>query len=202
VQDADLFPFLAIFRDLLAVFPKRLDENEINVMAKSYFTALRRFSVPEIQAGADAWMQRGKFFPKPAEWRESIPRASRDAIVLSPINESEAAEYLAAERKGWEGEPCDCRMCQSAGVTHRFLRYVPEVDGYGLNAKGLIGTRTIVRGHWAHGEELARWYEAHDAFWADFRALVTRLSMPSARTAAEPEPVVEAEPELIEEQAS
>jgi hypothetical protein len=193
VQDGDLFAFLAIFRDLLQMFPKRLDDSDVDKLAKGYFAALRRFTIPQIQAGADVWVQRGKFFPKPAEWRESIPRTVSAATALVELGGADAAEYLDAERKAWEGEPCDCRACRDAGVSHRFLRYVPESDENGIEARGLISTRTVVRGHWAHGEELARWYVAKEKFWADFRALVTRLSMP--KTCVQPEP--EAEPEAV-----
>ena len=195
MQDADLFAFMAIFRELLSVFPKRIDEAEIGTLSKAYFATLRRFTVQQIQAGADAWMQRGKFFPKPAEWRESIPRDAGRSAALVELSGVEAAEYLDAERKGYEGEPCACRQCRAAGVEHRYLRYVPESED-GIDAKGLIGTRTVTRGHWAHGEELARWYVAKEAFWTEYAALLKRMTMPKATAR------IEAEPELIEEQAS
>jgi hypothetical protein len=139
--DADLFAFMALFRELLNVFPKRLDEAEIGSLSKAYFTSLRRFSIPELQAGADAWIQRGKFFPKPAEWREAIPRAVSVTVALSPLTPVETAEYLDAERRHFEGDTCACRRCSSAGVTHRFLRYVPEIDADGRDVRGLIGER-------------------------------------------------------------
>lgn len=173
-----MFAFLAIFRELLKVFPKRLDDHDETQLAKAYFAALRRFTIPQIQAGADVWVQRGKFFPKPVEWRECIPRDVAASVALVELTPVDAAEYLDAERKAYEGEPCDCRACRDAGVSHRFLRYVPESDDAGIDLKGLIGTRVVVRGHWAHGEELARWYVVKEQFWTDFRALVSRLSMP------------------------
>lgn len=179
MQDADLFAFMAIFRELLNVFPKRLDEADVTVMSKAYFNTLRRFSIAEIQAGADAWMQRGKFFPKPVEWLESIPRQSL-TVALSLLTPAEAAEYLDAERRHYEGDVCGCRRCVSAGVSHRFLRYVPESDEQGRDLRGLIGERAVVRGRWIHGEELRRWYEARDAFMASFAALQKKTRMPDA----------------------
>lgn len=168
MQSADLFAFMATFRQLLGVFPKRLDEHEIEDLSKAYFHTLRRFDITDLQAGAEAWMQRGKFFPKPAEWRESIPRAAVVAVALEPLTAVEAAEYLDAERRKREGDPCACRRCVSAGVDHRFVRYVPEADEQGRDLRGVIGERVVVRGRWIHGEDLRRWYEAKDIYNAAF----------------------------------
>ena len=186
MQDVDLPAFLSIFRDLLKVFPKRLDEADVAQLAKAYFAAFRYFTIPQIQAGADVWIERGKFFPKPAEWRECIPRAVTAGPALSELTHVEATEYLDAERRSYEGDPCNCRPCVSAGVSHRFLRYVPEADEQGMDVRGLIGERVVVRGHWAHGQELRRFYEARDRFWADFGALLARTKMPKAKPADAP----------------
>jgi hypothetical protein len=171
---------MAIFRELLAVFPKRITEDETGDLSKAYFATLRRFTLAELQAGAQTWMQRGKFFPKPAEWREAIPRASVLAVALVPLVPTEAAEYLDAEARHYDGDPCACRQCVSAGVEHRFLRYAPETDANGRDLRGLIGTRVVVRGRWLHGEELRCWYAARDAFMATFATVLTRKQMPKA----------------------
>lgn len=169
MTDADLFAFAGVFKGLLAVFPKRMDEHEIGALSRAYFTALRRFSVPQIQAGADVWVQRGKFFPKPAEWSDAVPRASAAAGAnLSVMSGAEVAEYLDAERRRYDGEPCRCGECRRAGVDHRFLRFVPDVDADGNDLRALIGEREVCRGHWAHGDELRRWYAAKEKFWAQF----------------------------------
>jgi len=180
MQDAELFAFMAIFRELLQVFPKRLDEHDIGQLGTSYFAALRRFTIPQIQSGADVWIQRGKFFPKPSEWRESIPRDVTPSVALAEFTPFEAAEYLDAERKHWEAEPCACRRCEGAGVSHRFLRYVPEADEHGMDRRGLIGARIVVHGHWAHGEELGSFYAARERFWSAFRAQLEAMTMPNA----------------------
>lgn len=188
MQDGELFAFMALVRELLAVFPKRsMDDDEIGALSKAYFTSLRRYSIAELQAGAQAWMQRGKFFPKPAEWRESIPRHAPGVQALVPLAPSEAAEYLDAERRRWEGEPCGCRRCVGAGVDHRLLRFVPECDDAERDVRGLIGQRVVVRGRWIHGEELRRWYEARDAFMAAMQRVIADRRMPKV-TPAECEP--------------
>jgi len=63
---------------------------------------------------------------------------------------------------------CECVLCGQAGVTHRPIRYVPDDD----ELKAKIGDRVILRGHWAHGQELKRWYAAKEAFWANVRRTV------------------------------
>jgi hypothetical protein len=178
MQDADLFAFMAIVRELIRVFPKRMSDDEIGDLSKAYFATLRRFTIAELQAGADAWMQRGKFFPKPAEWREAIPHRSATAsVALAPLTPVEMAEYMDAERRGFEGDPCACRRCRGAGVDHRFTRYAPESDELGRDLRGLIGERSVVRGRWLHGEELRCWYAARDAFMALRDADLRRRTM-------------------------
>ncbi len=190
MQDADLFAFLSTFRSLLKVFPKRMDEDDATDLGKAYFHALRRFSIPELQAGADVWMQRGKFFPKPSEWRESIPRArAHETAALFPVTPVEAAEFLDAERRGYEGEPCQCPRCVGAGVDHRLLRFVPETDADGNDARALIGERVIVRGRWIHGDELRRWYDARDRYMALKDTVLSSKQMRDGRKAdMEPSP--------------
>jgi hypothetical protein len=185
VQDGELYAFMEVFRDLLSVFPKRgMDDDEIGTLSKAYFSALRRFSIPDVRAGAEAWTRRGKFFPKPAEWMEVIPRRRQDAVELVPLAPSEAAEYFDAERRKWEGEPCSCRRCQEAGVTHRLLRYAPETDDEDRDLRGLIGERIVTRGRWLHGEELRRFYDVRDSFTAQLQAFIGRKGMPKAKSEA------------------
>jgi hypothetical protein len=47
------------------------------------------------------------------------------------------------------------------------LRFVPDdVHGVLDRAIDTVRNRVVVTGHWAHGDELARWYAARDAFFA------------------------------------
>jgi hypothetical protein len=177
VQDVDLGAFMSIFRGLIKMFPKRGDEDEITDLAHAYFAAFRRFSIAQLQAGADVWKLRGKFFPKPAEWIECIPRSAGASVALSPLSAVDAAEHLDAERRSYEADPCGCRRCVGAGVSHRFLRFVPEEDEQGRDARGLIGERVVTRGHWAHGDELARFYVARERFWSDFGTLIGKRTI-------------------------
>jgi hypothetical protein len=79
----------------------------------------------------------------------------------------EAAAYVRAERLRYEDDPCGCLACQAAGVTDRPLRYVPQFthDDREERAWCPLHQKLVVVGHWAHGDELARWYAARDRFF-------------------------------------
>jgi len=164
MTDAEMFVFVDAFKGLLRVFPKRLEEHEQAQMHRDYFKALRRYTVQQVQAGAEAWMQRGKYFPKPAEWIDAIPRRQPAAVEVSELSAVEAREWVDAERRGVEGEACGCVACRAAGID-KPTRFVPEFNADDTDRRAQLGQRLVTRGHWAHGVELARWYRARADFW-------------------------------------
>lgn len=174
--EADTFAFMADFNDLRRVFPLRGEPYEIQQVGIAYFKAMRRFPLSAVSAGKDAWLVHGKRFPKPAEWIESIPPKPKSATIPA-LTELERVEYQRAETLGYEHDPCTCQACQAAGVTHRFLRFVPDVDADHRDVKGTIGDRVVTRGHWAHGDELKRWYAAREAFFATCDRLGLRTTL-------------------------
>jgi hypothetical protein len=178
---SDDVSFAAVFSKLRGIFPLRGDHAEIRQIAESYFRVLMRFPLKAVEAGADAWIEKGERFPKPAEWLASIPRGPKLADVL-PMTEDDAREHQRAADLHYEDEPCPCHLCQKAGVSHRMLRYVPECDRDGRDMRMRIGDRVVVRGHWAHGDELKRWYAARDSFLALKERVWPRLvkTMPKA----------------------
>lgn len=167
--DGELFAFVDVFKNLLRVFPKRLEEHEGAQIQRDYFKALRRFTIHQVTAGADAWMQRGRYFPKPAEWIDAIPRRA-SAPEIPELSVAQASEWLAAERRGYEGDPCSCIDCREAIVDDKSTRFVPEFDDLGNDLRVKIGERIVTRGHWAHGRELRRWYQARADFWESCHA--------------------------------
>lgn len=182
MTETELFPFMDSFRGLARVFPLRGDDHEITQVGASYFRAMRRFDLRAVQAGAEVWLQKGERFPKPAQWIESIPPRTV-VIELQTLAEADAREYQRAESLKYEDAPCLCSSCQQASMTEKPLRFVPTLDRHGLEMHALIGERIVTTGHWAHGEELARYYAAKNAFWlrmfetfgADSRTKRTRL---------------------------
>lgn len=176
---ADEVSFGATFLKLRNVFNLRGDKADVRQAMQAYFRVLRGYPLAMVEAGAEAWLTRGERFPKPAEWLGAIPRQSASAGLLT-MPDDEAAEYQRAASLFYEDEPCGCHLCKQAGVSHRMLRFVPEQDRDGGDAKMKIGDKVVVRGHWAHGEELKRWYAARDAFLA-LKAKVWPKPMPSVK---------------------
>jgi hypothetical protein len=164
--DGQLAAFVEVFLRVRRVFPLRAAPDEIAHVQGLYFRVLRRFTLEQVTDGADAWIERGTRFPKPVEWIRAMPRRDVVAARIEPLLEPDASEYLAAVQRKYQGDPCGCFLCVQAGVSHRFLRYVPDVDVHDTDLRAELDGRIVVRGHWAHGEELQRWYAAHEAHWA------------------------------------
>lgn len=184
MNEAEMFTFMDVVRGLLRVFPKRLDDIEQQRMSTDYFKALRKFTLPQVQAGADAWVLRGKFFPKPAEWIDAIPRRTTVAVDIPALSDAECADYHRAEKLRYDDAPCRCLRCREAGMTEKALRFVPEANQDGTNRQARDGERIVTAGHWAHGHELARWYEAKAAFYNAYYAALANKGMTGQRMPA------------------
>lgn len=165
MQAHDVTAFTALFERVRTVFPLRVSPRELEQAIGAYFQAFARYPLSAVEAGADRWLASGERFPKPAQWISVMPRQV-GVTGLTDLGPAEAAEHRDAIARGYQGDPCSCPACQRAEVTHRFLRYVPDVDRDGRDLRGLLDGKAVVRGHWAHGEELARWYAARDRFFA------------------------------------
>lgn len=174
--------FVEIFMNMRRLFNLRGNEAELQEMVAGYLRVLRRFSIGQVRAAAQYLEGHSERFPKPVEWVKAIPHAASADVLVMPVDE--AKDYERAERQQWQDEPCACFECRLAGVEHRLLRYVPDADADGRDVRMRIGTRVVVRGHWAHGEELRRWHEARDRYLARFGELADQLIKPikKART--------------------
>ncbi len=165
MTEAEMFAFVAVFHDLRRVFPLRGDAHDLQQTALSYFTAMRRFPLSAVEAGAEVWLAHGTKFPKPAEWIASVPRKTTTPTVVA-FTDAERLEYVRAESLAYEDAPCHCDACRAAGVDHRLARFVPDLDADNRDIRVRDGDRLVTRGHWAHGYELAAYYRARDAFWS------------------------------------
>lgn len=176
MTDGELFAFVDVFRGIQRVFGKRMTEGEEAQTHRDYFRALRRFPLDQIKAGAEVWLQRGKYFPKPAEWIDAIPKQSAHAASTLPqATPQQAQDARRAEQMRFEGHPCRCAECVESGVTERPTRFVPVEDANGEIVRVLDGEREMTPGKWIHGYELARWYAAQAEFYAKYRAAFGRL---------------------------
>lgn len=168
--DQDFEQFTVEVRRLATVLRLRASPTELTQITNAYFKAFKRRPLSAVVAGADAWIERGDKFPKPAQWLGVMPR--RDASgQVSALTRDEADEWQQAERQAWEGRPCGCVLCIAAEITDKPLRFVPDIEGDGRDARGTIGEREVTRGHWAHGDELVRWYHARAQFYDTYLAL-------------------------------
>lgn len=171
MNDTEVFAFMDTFRSLTRVFPLRGDEDAIRDVGASYFKALRRVPLREIQAGAEVVIQRHKHFPKPAEWLDAIPKR-QTAVEVPTMTPTEAQTYARAEQLHYEDEPCRCASCVAAQVSWKPLRFVPEVnaDGTDRKVRDPFKDRIVTAGHWAHGQELVGYWNARGAFYAKWTA--------------------------------
>lgn len=164
VRDTDLPSFQRVVVQLAAAVGKKLDDTVV----PTYFRLLQGQEFIDVARSADAWAQRSKFFPKAAEWLE-LARSMPKGEPLLEMARDEATEWIDAERRGFEADVCSCRECCEARINDQMddkpLRFVPTTDRWGHTEKRLLGQREVLRGHWAHGEELARWYQARATFY-------------------------------------
>lgn len=166
MTDSELFPFLAIFTTLTKVFPFRADGGEAQDIGRAYFKTLQKFPLDLVKVGADNCLAEMERFPKPAEWAKHIPRRM-PGPELSRLTPAEETEWRHAEKLGYEGECCACRMCVELGADGLKTRFVPNDP----EERALMGERQILRGHWIHGDDLIRWYAAKELFWSQMRAV-------------------------------
>ncbi len=175
MTDSELVPFHGLLKRLCVTFRVRTDDENFKLLAQSYFDALKPINFDDLERGAEAWMAGQTKFPKPIEWRQAIPRR---VVEAPPMGMTEAREYTQAEMKGWEDDPCGCQRCFAANVSDKPLRFVPDFDDNDmeLRAKHPNRAMTVTRGHWAHGVELARWYEARATFYNAFFEITNEVA--------------------------
>jgi hypothetical protein len=159
MTQADFDAFGVEFRRLSAALEKyKQSPAEITQKIDAYFHVLKAFPLSDVIAKADTWLQTQVKMPKPAEWAAVVVRRLAE---IPPMGEREAREWRAAEQQRWQAEPCGCQSCVEAGVNDKPLRFVPEER----QATEPLSQRVVTAGHWAHGWELFRWYQARADFY-------------------------------------
>jgi hypothetical protein len=165
MRDSDLVAFVDTFTRMRRIFPAfKGNQRDTQDTAEEYFRLLMPFPLRAVDAGADAWISKGEHFPKPAQWIACIPRAQASAYPT--MVDPDASEHRRAVQLWYEDQPCGCHECRTAEVSHRMLRYVPDEDRDGNDARMVLDGRVVVKGRWIHGADLKRWYEARDRFLA------------------------------------
>jgi hypothetical protein len=171
--------FADLYRTMVvALQPRGLERDTMAV----YWADLHEFTLDELTGSARTLRQRQPkgIWPTSAEWFQAAEEHRRrvqagtlaqgDLRVMDPL---EVETHRVAHRNCFDGEPCECLICQAAGVTLLRQRFVPEFydDGEPVYAFNPKRKHREHLGHWAHGNELARWYLAREAFAAAVQAL-------------------------------
>jgi hypothetical protein len=172
MHEDDRRAFDAAFRRLVGAFRVRLSNEDREELATTYFRVLGEHAIEPVLTAAKGLIATSRRFPLVAEWREAITGAPEAATAAPPpdvrqMGATEASELARAVALRYADHPCLCSECCRAGVDERELRFVPTLFGdEDARAYNPLRLRVEVIGHWAHGEELANWYTARDAFYA------------------------------------
>lgn len=172
--DSDFDAFESAFKRLSGVYAWKGKPSEMHARMREYFDGLRVAPLADVLTAAQTCRDTLKHFPKIVEWRAKLPTPDTAKPAAARwMGHDEALEYVRAERHCWHTDPCSCLACQAAGVEDRPLRYVPEFDRDDHEIEVWCGLKheMVVAGHWAHGDELARWYAGHARWLAAFAAL-------------------------------
>lgn len=159
----DYGTFETAFKRLSSAFRFKPAGGDSADLPRTYFRLLEDYPLSAVLEAGRACAKARITFPKPAEWIAAIvrPDAPTDARQMT-VDELE--ERAAAHQARYTSGPCLCSECCRAGVDERDVRFVPTLAGddderaYNPRRKALE-----IVGHWAHGEELARWYAAREA---------------------------------------
>jgi hypothetical protein len=171
MTEIDYPAFTQTFTKVCVAFRVKYRPAEAEAITRTYADALAAWPLGDVQAAARAVTGKCKTFPKVADWIAEMPppRASKP-VELRYMTAGEMDEHQRAVACRFNDPPCHCAACRRAGVDARPLRFVPTLvapDGDELErAFNADRNHVEIVGHWAHGEELARWYAARDAFYA------------------------------------
>lgn len=169
MTDFDFPTFDKSFGRVVTAFRVKLRTEEREELTRTYFKILDVHAIDDVMAAGKRCVEKHRTFPKPADWLAEL--AATTAATCPPdrrwMRVDEADELARAASLNWEDHPCLCRECVRAGVDDRPLRFVPSDFGDDELERAFNQRRGVVEivGHWAHGEELARWYAARDAFF-------------------------------------
>jgi hypothetical protein len=172
MDDTDFATFDRAFRRVCSGFRVRLGTKEREELTRIYFKLLEPYELPAVVAVGRRCLEQYKKFPSIAEWvmeldRRAVPPAAGAASATwRQMTTSEHETQEGAARARYEDLPCACAACTAAGIA-RPVRFVPTlIGGVEERAYNPRTQRLEVVGHWAHGDELRRWYVARDAFFA------------------------------------
>jgi hypothetical protein len=168
MTDFDFAKFETAFGRVLTAFRVKLQTKERDDLTRTYFKILDAHAIDDVIAAGKRCIEKLRTFPKAVDWLDALGHTAVNTCPADrrSMSVDEADELARAVALRFEDHPCLCSECCRAGVDDRPLRFVPSSFGpeeleRAFNPR--TGKVEIV-GHWAHGEELARWYEHRGAF--------------------------------------
>jgi hypothetical protein len=169
VIDSDRVTFARAFQRVCGAFRLRFKANEAEDLTTTYFKILEPYPLDRVLLAGKQCMTVSRKFPLAADWVAAVVDLSdRTPSDVRQMTIDELDEHEAAERARWEDAPCSCVACVRANVGQSPLRFVPTHATFSEDERAFNPRRQAVQivGHWAHGEELGRWYDARARFYA------------------------------------
>ena len=185
-DDFELFD--RVFRRVVTAFRLKLPPTELTALARLYFQVLDAATLDQVLDAGHVCIQQHKRFPTAADWLEHIdtprPVSGVSGVDRRWLSHVETDELARATALRYEDDPCGCPACRQAGVDHRPIRFVPTtvLDGELDRAWNPSRNRVEVCGHWAHGDELVRYYTARDQFFALAKRRAAGVAVGGRRT--------------------
>jgi hypothetical protein len=170
--ETDFSTFDRAFGRVCGAYRLKVKPTEAEELTRTYFKVLEAWPLDAVLVAGKKAMAKCRTFPKVADWIAELP-ATRERTAPADVRHMTTDEMDAHERaaaKRYEDDPCACPDCFNAFIHERPIRFVPTLvslladdDERAFNTRR---NQIEVIGHWAHGAELARWYQARDHFFA------------------------------------
>ena len=164
--DSDFSTFDRAFGRVCGAFRRTFKANEAEDLTRTYFKILEAHPLALVLRAGKQLMSVSRKFPLAADWLATVEALAHQTPDVRQMSTTELDVYASAEAARWEGGPCGCAACVTAGSPP--IRFVPTcatADTY-ETAYNPRTQRVQLVGHWAHGEELASWYRARAACFA------------------------------------
>jgi hypothetical protein len=170
MTDFDFATFDKAFGRVITAFRLKLQAKERDDLTRTYFKILDTHAIDDVIAAGKRCLEKLRTFPKAADWLAELAHTTPAVCPTDrrSMSVDEADELARATAMRYEDHPCLCSECCRAGVDDQALRYVPTEFGPDdfERAFNPRTSRVEIVGHWAHGDELARWYAAREVFFA------------------------------------
>lgn len=170
--EPDYSTFARAFGRVCGAFRLKLKPVELEELTRTYFRVLEAFPLDEVLLAGKTCLATHRSFPRAADWLAALASTSSAASCPADRRQmtvAELDEQANAERLRYFDHACLCSECCRAGVDERPIRFVPTLLGLMQDEEERAfnprRNRLEVIGHWAHGDELLRWYAARDAFF-------------------------------------